>query len=75
MTRTEFINFLIEFRQDLIDNNSNWENQTLEDFLEAMKRYTNDVQGYYDNMKMDIDADVPSWENFKVILMGASIYE
>jgi len=75
MTRNEFIKFLKEFRTDLKDNSSVWENKTLEDFLQAMESYTKDVQGYYDNMKMEIDADKPTWENFKTILMGAKIYE
>lgn len=75
MTRIEFIEFLKEFRKDLEVNKSNWENRTLENFLEAMEAYTADVQGYYDNMKMDIDADKPTWENFKTILQGASVYE
>lgn len=75
MTRFEFIEFLKEFRKDLEDNKSNWENKTLEDFLEAMEAYTEDVQGFYDNMKLDIDANVPTWENFMTILKGASIYE
>ena len=75
MTRLEFIEFLKEFRQDLKDNKSNWENKTLEDFLKAMEAYAEDVQGFYDNMKMDIDANVPTWENFKTIMKGASIYE
>ena len=63
MTRIEFIEFLKEFRRDLDENKSDWENKTLEDFLEAMEAYTGDVQGFYDNMKLDIDAE------------GASIYE
>ena len=75
MTRIEFIEFLKEFRRDLDENKSDWENKTLEDFLEAMEAYTRDVQGFYDNMKLDIDADKPTWENFKTILKGASIYE
>lgn len=75
MTRTEFIEFLKEFRKDLEENKSKWENRSLENFLEAMEAYTEDVQGYYDNMKMDIDADKPTWENFKTILQGASVYE
>ncbi len=75
MTRIEFIEFLKEFRKDLEENKSNWENKTLEDFLEAMEAYTEDVQGFYDNMKMNVDADKPTWENFKTILQGASIYE
>lgn len=75
MTRIEFINFLKEFRQDLNNNQSNWENKSLNDFLEAMERYTEDIQEYYDNMKMNIDADVATWENFRTILKGAAIYE
>ncbi|WP_420551967.1 DUF7660 family protein [Tenacibaculum aiptasiae] len=75
MTRIEFINFLKEFRKDLKENKSDWENKTLEDFIEAMEAYTEDIQGYYDNMKMNINADKPSWQNFKTILEGAKIYE
>jgi hypothetical protein len=75
MTRIEFIEFLKEFRRDLDENKSDWKNKTLEDFIEAMEAYTGDVQGFYDNMKLDIDADKPTWENFKTILKGASIYE
>jgi hypothetical protein len=75
MTRVEFIEFLKEFREDLKYNKSNWENRTLEDFLEAMEAYTEDVQGFYDNMKMKVDPDNPTWENFKTIMKGASIYE
>ncbi|TDQ25776.1 DUF7660 family protein [Tenacibaculum caenipelagi] len=75
MTRIEFIDFLKDFRKDLKDNKSNWRNKTLEDFFEAMESYTEDIQGFYDNMEMDIDADKPTWENFKTILKGATIYE
>lgn len=75
MTRTEFINFLKEFKTDFEQNKENWENKSLEDFLESMIAYTEDIQGYYDNMKLNIDADVPTWKNFKTILKGASIYE
>ncbi len=75
MTRTEFISFLKEFKTDFEQNKANWENKTLEDFLESMIAYTRDIQGYYDNMKLNIDADEPTWENFMAILKGASIYE
>ncbi len=75
MTRIDFIEFLKEFRQDLRDNKSGWENRTLEDFLEAMTAYTEDVQGFYDNMKLNVDADEATWENFKTILNGAAVYE
>ncbi|WP_394751349.1 DUF7660 family protein [Spongiimicrobium salis] len=75
MTRLEFVKFLEEFRKDLMENKSDWQNNTLEDFLEAMQAYATKVQGFYDTMKMDINADEPTWENFKTRLKGARIYE
>ncbi len=75
MTRTEFISFLKEFKTDFDQNKDDWENKRLEDFLESMITYTEDIQGYYDNMKMNVNADTPTWENFRNILKGAAIYE
>ncbi len=75
MTRIEFINFLKEFKTDFEQNKDNWENKSLEDFLESMIAYTEDIQGYYDNMKLNVNADEPTWENFMTILKGASVYE
>ena len=75
MTREQYIDFLEEFRIDLVENKSKWENSTLERFLEAMHAYTEALQGYYDNMDVQIDANEPSWENFKTILQGARVYE
>ena len=75
MTRIEFIEFLKEFKTDFDQNKSSWENANLSDFLESMIAYTNDIQGYYDNMGMNVNANKPTWENFSQILKGASIYE
>ena len=71
MTRVDFIEFLRGFRQE----QTSWHNETLEDFLEAMEAYTQDIQGFYDNQNLNIDANKPTWENFKAILQGASLYE
>ena len=77
--RKSFIEFLELFKEDLIRNKHQWENKTLEDFLEAMKRYSDDIQGYYDNNENDlgeqINADVPSWRVFADILRGSRVYE
>ena len=40
-----------------------------------MIAYTEDIQSFYDNMEIKINADNPTWENFSHILKGASIYE
>ena len=75
MTRQEFIEFLKEFKADFDENKANWEPKTISDFLESLIAYTEDIQGFYDNLDMNINADVASWENFSHILKGASIYE
>ena len=73
--KNTFIEFLKTFREDMVQNPDKWENSNLNDFLEAMTRYTEDIQGYYDNTNQDIDSEKPSWKVFADILKGASIYE
>ena len=73
--RESFVTFLNLLRKDLSENQQEWENKSLEDFLEALSAYTEDIQGYYDNMKMNIDANQPNWKTFADIFMGARIYE
>lgn len=73
--RQTFIEFLELLRNDLLENPKRWENKSLPDFLEALSAYTNDIQGYYDNMKLNINADKPDWSTFADIFRGASIYE
>ena len=73
--RRTFIEFIDVLRQDLIDNPETWENKKLDDFLEALSSYAEDIQGYYDNTKQNVNADEANWQTFADIFKGASIYE
>ena len=73
--KQSFIEFIELLREDLLKNPGTWENNNLADFLEAMARYTQDIQGYYDNTSQKISSDEPSWKVFADIFKGASIYE
>ena len=73
--RQTFIKFLDLLRKDLLDNPESWENKTLLDFLEALSAYTEDIQGYYDIMKLNVNADKPDWSIFADIFKGAKVYE
>lgn len=73
--RQTFIKFLDLLRQDYLSNPDSWENKTLPDFLEALSSYAEDIQGYYDNMKPEVNADQPNWQTFADIFKGATIYE
>lgn len=58
-----------------MQNPDGWENKTLDTFLEALSAYTEDIQGYYDNMEKSVNADEPSWQTFADIFKGATMYE
>lgn len=74
-TRQDFTAFVKELHSDLKANPDEWENTTLETFLEALAAYAEDIQGYYDNRQPGTDADAPRWQTFADMLRGASVYE
>ena len=75
MTKQEFIHFIENLKTDFIENKEQWENKTIEDYLEAMSRYVEDIDGYYENTNQDIDLEKIDWKVFADILKGSSIYE
>lgn len=75
MTREDFIQFIETLRTDLLADPGKRSNLSLNDYLEAVARYTQDIQGYYNNTGQQINADEPNWQTFSDILKGASVYE
>ena len=75
MTKKEFIQFIENLRLDFIQNKEQQENKTIEDYLEAISRYTEDINGYYKNTNQDIDLKEIDWKVFSDILKGSSMYE
>ena len=73
--RETFIKFIDLLRKDYLDNSENWGNKNLPDFLGALSAYAEDIQGYYNNMKQNVNADQPDWQTFADIFKGAIIYE
>lgn len=73
--RQTFITFLNLLHKDFMDNPESWENKTLPDFLNALRSYTEDIQGYYNNMNINVQADEANWSTFADIFKGAKIYE
>ena len=73
--RQTFVEFLDLLRRNFLDKPEDWENKTLPDFLEALSSCAEDIQGYYDNMKQDVNADQPNWQTFADIFKGATMYE
>ncbi len=73
--RNEFSKFLKLLHKDLVHNKEEWENCDLESFLEALVSYSEDIDGYYANMNIDVNPNIPSWRVFADMLCGAKVYE
>lgn len=74
-TRQDFIKFLNDLLIDFQVNKDKWGNKDLESFLEALSRYTEDIDGFYSNTTQKINADKASWKIFADMFMGAKLYE
>ncbi len=73
-TKDQFIAFLGSLLQDYRQNGDTWGNNTLEDFLEAMRAWTIDSDGYYKSIGAEPPSE-PDWQRFADILRGATVYE
>lgn len=73
--RVSFIKFVLGLKKELETNGNSWENTDLGSFLEALASYAEDIQGYYENLDLSINADTASWRVFADMLKGATIYE
>lgn len=75
MTRQDFIQFIENLKTDFIENKEQWENKTIEDYLEAISRYVEDIDGYYKNTNQRVALEKIDWKVFADTSKGSSIYE
>ncbi|MFC4860096.1 DUF7660 family protein [Pseudomonas sp. MAHUQ-62] len=73
-TKEDLAEFLSGLREDLIKNSGDWENKTLERYLDAMESWVRVIDFYSANTG-DVDVLTPSWRTFAKILSAAKIYE
>lgn len=73
-SREDLATFVLALRQDLLANRAEWENPTLEQFLEALAAWCTDMPGYFLNRGVE-QPEQPDWNLVARMLMAASIYE
>lgn len=73
-SREDFIIFMDYLMHDLKNNANTWENNNLDSYLEAIRNWVEDMDGFYENNNIPIPNEI-SWEIFSDILMAARIYE
>lgn len=73
-SREDFLRFLDALRNDYTANSDEWENADLPSYLEAMKAWTGDMDGYFRSRGIELPASIP-WSLFANILLAAKMYE
>lgn len=74
-SRKDFVEFLKLLHKYYTSKPEDWENNTLESFLEALSDYAEDISKYYKNTKQDRSPETADWQVFAEILKGAIVYE
>jgi len=73
-SKEDLARFVAALRKDLQTNSDEWENPTLEQFLEAMEAWIDSMDGFYKNLGRQCP-DTPTWQTFADILLASKIYE
>ena len=73
-SREDFAQFVNALRSDLIAEPENWQNLTLEMYLDAISAWTQVMDRVYANLGKSMPVE-PSWETFAQILLAGKIYE
>ena len=73
-SKDDFVNFVGLLVDDLKNNPDEWENKSLPAYLDAIARWTDDMEGYYLNNNIEMPRDI-NWIVFANILMAAKMYE
>lgn len=70
-----FVAFLARLHEECCQRGGQWENATLEGFLEALTAWVSSGPGWYErNLQESLPAD-GSWTYFAHALMAATMYE
>jgi hypothetical protein len=73
-SRADFEAFLKALAEDFRRNSSQWDNNDLGSFLEGLQHFAVAVDGYYANMRYNVNASTPSWRLFADLLCGARVH-
>jgi len=74
MTREDLVDFIRKLRNDFSMRRDEWENNTLESYLEAVQAVLNDWPGRCKNQGKRLPRD-PTWHLLAEVLLAATLYE
>ena len=73
-TKDEFIDFMKFLIKDKEVNPEEWENGSVSEYLEAIVSWTEDMDGYYRNMNLEVPKNI-DWRFIATLFYVGKIYE
>lgn len=73
-SREEFIKFVVYLKSDFHESEDEWQNNSLDQFLDGLCGFTKDMAGYYQNIGEVIDTEKITWKMAAEILLAATVY-
>ncbi|MEU7389804.1 DUF7660 family protein [Streptomyces tanashiensis] len=73
-SRDELVSFVRELHQEYVRKGHEWENPTLDTFLEALAAWMQDSPGWYRNFGKELP-DSGDWTFLARALQAATVYE
>ncbi|AEY67516.1 MULTISPECIES: hypothetical protein [Eubacteriales] len=73
-TKEDFINFLGKLATDKKNNPVEWENKAIENYLESIQSWIEDMEGYYVNNNIEVPKNI-DWNFFATVFYVGKIYE
>ena len=73
-SKEEFLKFMFELRCDKEQKSEEWENGNITSYLEGICSWVEDMEGYFENMDMDIPTDI-NWKFIATLCYVGKIYE
>lgn len=73
-SKEDFMNFLVELRRDKEQKSEEWENNEITSYLEGICSWVDDMEGYFDNMHIDIPTNI-NWKFIATLFYVGKIYE
>ena len=73
-SKEEFMKFLMELQQDKEQKSDEWENADITSYLEAIRSWVNDMDGYFENMNITMPTNI-NWKFIATLFYVGKIYE
>ena len=74
-TREDFTVFVSLLLRNQQEHPEEWENNTIELFLQGLGGFVGSIKGYYSNIGSDVDTERPGWRVLADALLAARVYE